>query len=115
MKILKTEYIPTNKEKHFLKCELYYDLGGMNYFSYKNEARGYYVSVSPVERSTSESGISYESYTAFSGIKNLVAQCERQSKKNEQRAAELYESARDELLALPRFNEYRAKPVMMEG
>ena len=107
MKNIKREYIPTNREGHFFKCELYYDLGGINYFTYGTRARGYYVSVCPVERRTTDYGVTMESYTAFSGVADLAVQCDRQSKKNEQRAAELYESRRDELMALPRFAEYR--------
>ena len=34
-----------------LKIELYYDLGGYNCFTGKNEPRAYYLSVTPVERS----------------------------------------------------------------
>lgn len=109
------EYIPTNKDGHFFKCELYYDLGGWDYFNGGSIKRGYYVSVCPVERRTSDAGYTMESYTAFSGIRAQVVECDRQSKKRAAEAAERYEAIRDELMALPRFNEYRAKPAMKEA
>lgn len=104
MSRIKTEYLNTNKEKTFLKCELYYSLGGMNYFTGKTEARGYYVSVSPVERSNG-----WESYTAFSGWKKCVVECARKGKKAEAKALEVYEAAKQEMLG--RFEELLAGAV----
>lgn len=93
MSRIKTEYLNTNKEKTFLKCELYYSLGGMNYFTGRVEARGYYVSVSPVER-----GDGWESFTAFSGWKKCVVECARKGKKAEAKALEVYEATKQEML-----------------
>ncbi len=93
MEHIKKEYLNTNKDKTFLKCELYYSLGGMNYFTGRTEARGYYVSVSPVER-----GDGWESYTAFSGWKKCVVECARKGKKAEAKALEVYEDAKREML-----------------
>lgn len=90
---IKTEYIPTNKENQFVKCELYYSLGGVNVFTYKNEQRGYFVSVVPVKR---ERG--FESFVAFSGYKQCVVNVARKSKKAEQEALSRYESAKSEML-----------------
>lgn len=91
---VKKEYIKAKGgEKNFLKCELYYSLGGMNYFSYKQEQRGYYVSVSPVERD----GIC-ESYIAFSGIKALVWPCARKGKGAEAKAMEMYEEMKEKII-----------------
>ena len=94
MEHIKKEYLNTNKDKTFLKCELYYSLGGMNYFTSRSEARGYYVSVSPVER-----GDGWESYTAFSGWKKCVVECARKGKKAEAQALAAYEAAKQEMLA----------------
>ena len=93
MQQIKKEYINTNKDKTFLKCELYYSLGGMNYFTGRAEARGYYVSVSPVER-----GDGWESYTAFSGWKKCVVECARKGKKAEAQALAVYEETKAEML-----------------
>lgn len=54
-----------------VKVELYYAMGGMNYFSGRTEQRGIYISVTPVSISKG-SGYTSESYTAFSGTKQLV-------------------------------------------
>lgn len=104
MEHIKKEYLNTNKEKTFLKCELYYSLGGMNYFTGRTEARGYYVSVSPVKRSDG-----WESYTAFSGWKKCVVECARKGKKAEAKALEVYEAAKQEMLG--RFEDLLAGAV----
>ena len=59
-----------------IKCEVYYSKGGVNYFTYKNEARGYYMSVTPVERKNG-----FESFIAFTGCKTCILPVARQSKK----------------------------------
>ena len=80
-----------------LKCEVYYSLGGYNYFTYKSEGRGYYASVTPVERSTS-CGFASESYVAFTGIKQLVKPVSRRSAKAEADAEKLAEPVFDRLI-----------------
>lgn len=67
----------TNKS---LKVHLYYDKGGMNYFHGKEEKRGYYLLVQPVEFMQCDS-YQMESYVAFSGAKRLVLEVKRQSDK----------------------------------
>lgn len=59
-----------------IKCAVYYSKGGVNYFTYRNEQRGYYMSVTPVKR---ENG--WEQYVAFTGSKTCIHPVERQSKK----------------------------------
>ena len=92
---IKKEYIKivdNNRATH-LKCELYYDLGGMNFFTHETEPRGYYVSVVPVSRSNG-----LESYTAFTGCKQLVQTCSRKSKKQQELAELKYKEVRDLLI-----------------
>ncbi len=72
-----------------LRIELYYSLGGMNYFTGRAENRGYYLSVTPVERRTNDGGYTSESCTAFSGIKQNVKEVTRKSKKAEIEAEKL--------------------------
>lgn len=68
-----------------IKIETYYNKGGLNYFTYKNETRGYYISVVPVKRRFN--GRYYtESYTAFSGVKQLILEVKRQSAKQAEKA-----------------------------
>lgn len=76
-----------------LKIETYYSLGGMNYFTYKIEERGYYLSVVPVER-----GNGMEGFVAFSGIKQLILPVKRQSKKAEEESEKLYKDYLDQLV-----------------
>jgi len=64
-----------------LKVEVYYTKGGMNYFTGTNESRGIYLSVSPVNRNVTESGLVSESFTAFSGIKKHLKDMARFSQK----------------------------------
>ena len=59
-----------------LEVEVYYNIGGMNYFTGHGMERGLYVSVTPVERSPG----SY-SYTAFSGTCKFIKPMKKFSKK----------------------------------
>ena len=81
-----------------LKIELYYDLGGMNYFTSRAESRGYYLSVKPVERCVFSYGYTSERYTAFTGIRQLVKSVKRKSQKAEKEAENLAENLVNELI-----------------
>jgi hypothetical protein len=67
----------TNKS---LKVHLFYNKGGMNYFHGKEERRGYYLSVTPVEIEQ-RNGYQTEHFLMFSGAKRLVLEVKRQSDK----------------------------------
>ncbi len=60
-----------------IELKIYYALGGINYFTYKTEKRGYYFSVTPVTINNS-----LISFTAFSGVKVLLHECTRKSTKS---------------------------------
>lgn len=77
-----------------LKVETYYSLGGINYWTYKNEERGYYLSVVPVER-----GNGMEGFVAFSGVKQLLYAVKRKSKKAEEEAEKLSASCLESLIS----------------
>jgi hypothetical protein len=81
-----------------LKIELYYHLGGMNYFTGSGEKRGFYLSVTPVERTKYEGGFTGESYTAFTGTKKLILECSRYSKKSEEQSLKLMENDKQTLI-----------------
>lgn len=70
-------------KNNFIKIELYYDLGGVNYFTHRIKPRGYYLSVYPVEHARG-----FESFTAFTGVSECISECKRQSKKAEAEARE---------------------------
>jgi hypothetical protein len=90
-------YIERNGQT--LKVEVYYKLGGMNYFTYKDEKRGYWLSVSPVSISKSEDGkIMTESYTAFSGTKIFLKEVKRSSEKSYNEAIALAKLEEEKLI-----------------
>lgn len=78
------DLIPNEKATH-LSVELIYNKGGYSYFTYKEEQRGYYLHVTPVKRYTRD-GIQFESFTAFTGVKQCVKTVSRKSAKAEQEA-----------------------------
>ena len=73
-----------------LKAEIYYSLGGMNYFTSKVERRGYYMSIMPVE-SSNRHGCVMESYTAFTGLKQCVFEVSRKSQKKMNEAIDYFD------------------------
>lgn len=90
-------FIATKTENVFVKVETYYSLGGMNYFTYKVEPRGYYLSVTPVERVNRGSYIT-ESYAALSGYKMLLKEVKRKSKKAEAEAEQIAADGMDRII-----------------
>ena len=67
---------PNRPGKTTLDVEVYYDLGGPNYFTGGNSPRGYYLSVSPVTRNGA-----WKSYLGFSGVKQCIQPANRFSQK----------------------------------
>lgn len=95
-----TKYIELHKNPAnytHLKVEVYYSLGGMNYFTSKIEPRGYYISVTPVERSFTN-GVATETVTAFTGIKECIKPVSRKSKKAEIEANNMASNKIDALI-----------------
>lgn len=76
------EYIKTDKcpKSNFIIVRTFYDKGGMNYFTYKNEKRGIYLSLQPV-KVEDYGGYSMESFEGFSGIKFFIKELNRKSDK----------------------------------
>lgn len=89
-KIKRLYKVKNNPNVTHLKAEIYYNLGGMNYFTSRTEARGYYMSISPVKREN-RGGCVMESYTAFTGLKQLVVPVQRKSKKKMEEAVAYFE------------------------
>ena len=77
-----TRYLPAKGPgTNYLRVELYYDIGGMNYFTSKPNKRGYYLSVTPVDRGERGTGVMCESTTLGKGVKMLIKEVQRRSKK----------------------------------
>jgi hypothetical protein len=95
MRTIKKEY-KLIETSNYLKIHVYYDKGGMNYFSGNVEKRGIYISVTPVTKNKSECGTySSEQMTAFTGTKMLIEEKARWSK-----SLESYEVPKENLDAL---------------
>lgn len=73
--------IPLIKQNMFLEVMLYYDIGGMNYFTATSEPRGYYLSVTPVKIEERGNGVTIKGYGAFTGVKKMIKEAKRYSKK----------------------------------
>lgn len=86
----KVEGLPEGKE---LEISVYYDLGGMNYFTGEKNVRGYYMSVTPVKRD----GFSVSSMLG-QGYKKLLVEVTRKSKKKEAEALKISEEAEKDLI-----------------
>jgi hypothetical protein len=91
------KYLKTNKENTEVKIELKYNLGGLNYWNYKTEARGYWLHIQPlkIER---QQGCTIESYNCFSGYKALILETKRKSDKAYNTALEMINSKVSEML-----------------
>jgi uncharacterized ubiquitin-like protein YukD len=63
-----------------LKITLSYNLGGINYFTYKNEERGVYLGITPVTIENKGTH-TMESFMVFSGVKELVLDMKRFNQK----------------------------------
>lgn len=82
-----------------IKVELYYDLGGRNYYTGKHKVRGYYISVQPIEI-TDLGGYRLETYSPMEGAYKLVLPVKRKSKKAEAMAEDLMDEAKNKLIKL---------------
>lgn len=79
-----------------------YDLGGMNYFNYTTIERGYYLYCIPCVLSDSEfKGRTYTSVSTCvgKGLKKLLKNVTRKSKKAEEEATKIALESKAELIA----------------
>lgn len=91
-----TTYTNSNlKAKHYntVEAKVYYSLGGMNYWTYKVEPRGYYFSLTPYR----VEGI-MRSFIAGDGYKTCILECGRQSKKRYEEAKAMMDGLLDEYM-----------------
>jgi hypothetical protein len=78
------------QEGQTFSIKVSYNKGGLNYFTYKVDDRGYYLTITPVELQQHD-GYTTESFTIFSGLKKKLKTVKRQSKKAQAEAVELSE------------------------
>lgn len=69
--------LPTTDPNKFIEVQVHYTKGGINYFTYAHEQRGYFLSISPI----TEDGQGFKSFTAFSGTKTLLLATARFARK----------------------------------
>jgi len=81
-RLLKSIPVISDNATH-IDIELYYNIGGINYFTGGVEQRGLYLSVTPCKKSFDAitGRVSSVSYTAFSGVKSLVKELNRFNQK----------------------------------
>lgn len=87
---IETTEFPSNTH---LEVNVYYDKGGMNYFNGRAEARGFYLSVTPVKK---ERGC--VSMVLGSGYKKLISIVNRYSEKQHDIAIEKSRDSVQELI-----------------
>lgn len=86
--------ITSNDKNNKITTEIYYYMGGMNYFTSNVEKRGYYFSIVPEEHS--ENGI--RSYTGFSGAKTCILEVARKSKSAYEKAKAMLDNYENKYL-----------------
>ena len=69
-----------NNGKDYL-AQVYYDVGGPNYFSGRSVRRGYYLLVTPITVETTPDGYTWVTQTVFAGIKELLQEAKRFNRK----------------------------------
>lgn len=86
------KYIPVsgNNEVTHIRVDIVYDLGGYSMVSYRPKPRGYYLTVVPVKREE-RYGFMMESFTAFTGYRQLLKEVSRKSAKAEKVAEQTAE------------------------
>jgi len=82
-----------------LEVDVYYNKGGMNYFTGSTMLRGYYLSVTPVQITKYEGGLSSRSFVGFSGTAILLSETKRFSEKGLNEAVELAKDKEEKLIA----------------
>lgn len=93
MKSFAVHSIDGSSTVNTVEAEIHYSLGGVNYFTYKQEPRGYYFSLTPF----TDNGGS-RTYTAFSGVKTCVLPVSRKSQKKAAEAETRFDSLIDKYL-----------------
>ena len=87
--------IDHNGTMNTLRVEVYYDKGGVNWATYREEERVYYFSMTPV-RIEDHGGYKSEEFAAFSGRKKLILPVNRQSQKRFEQAKAMTDDLMDE-------------------
>lgn len=85
--------ITSNDKNNKIVTEIYYSKGGMNYFTDRDEKRGYYFSIAPEERNDG-----FRTYTGFSGTKTCILEVTRKSKSAYEKAKAMLDNYENKYL-----------------
>lgn len=77
------ETFPTTEPNRVLRADIYYDQGGISYFSGRSRKRGYYLSITPVKVEGA-----FTSVTAFSATCDLLEEVSRYAERRLQEHAQ---------------------------
>ena len=93
MALRKERFPISGTDDRFIECRLIYSLGGMNMFTYRNDPRGYWVSVTPVrvERNMVEE-------CPMDGLKMFLLGVSRASKKAEADASAMMDTVKENMV-----------------
>jgi len=80
-------------EQNVIRIEVSYRLGGINFMTGRQSARGYYIAVQPMTI-----GDHFESFMAFSGVAHCIVDAKRYSAKKLADIAETVEQDHSELI-----------------
>lgn len=103
--MLNKEYLklkPNSDGETHLCVSMDYTLGGMNYFNYRVDKRGYYLYCTPCKLMDGGSnGVSYRTIQTClgKGLKQILKEVTRKSKKAEQEATEIALASKAKLIA----------------
>lgn len=102
----KFSYQDKPEGEEVFKADLYYAMGGINYFNYKTEPRGIYFSISAVKIELRD-GMRIESFMMFGnkGRKTLLLPLERKSAKQLEKLAALIAAKVAEIVELYKTDE----------
>ena len=85
--------ITSNDKNNKITTEIYYSKGGMNYFTDRDEKRGYYFSITPEKHNDG-----FRTYTSFSGVKTCILEVARKSKSAYDKAKAMLDKYENEYL-----------------
>lgn len=63
------------------RITVYYDKGGINYWTYKSDPRGYFLSVVPIEIEQTSTGFRVEKHSMMAGYRDFLKSADRFSRK----------------------------------
>lgn len=86
--------IDHNRDMNTLKVQVYYNKGGVNWATMREEERGYYFSMTPV-RIEDHGNYKVEETRMFSGCKALILPVNRQSQKRFEQAKAMTDDLMD--------------------